>query len=181
MKTTWKSLRSLAALTELTTWLTDAGSFVRRLKASGIQEPRIKIINERREFPLLEETKKLGMPPRRYALIREVLIDSDEGQWMFARTVIPMTTLTGKEQQLSKLKNRTLGSYLFKEKTMRRSKFEFAQIETESIWFEKIKHFINDAQLKWWARRSVFHVHAKPLLLTEIFFPGIAALNHVDY
>jgi chorismate lyase len=161
-KLDWKPFALLAQTPSplLTTWLLCASSFMQRLKNHGIANARIQVLRENWCMPALDECLKLNIPSRRFALVREVLIDSDEGQWMYARTVIPQTTLTGKERRLRLLKNRSLGSVLFKDPSMVRSPFEFTRVDG-----------------KLWARRSEFHLGNKPLLLTEIFFPGIEFLQ----
>jgi chorismate--pyruvate lyase len=178
----WKPYRKIdpAPAPELAAWLACASSFMQRLKKYGIRGARIQPLMQCFQTPLPDERRILSLSVRRYALIREVLIDSAEGNWMYARTVIPQTTLTGKEKRLACLKDRALGSILFKDPHLSRSAFEVACLTPHMAWFQKIKHYIGAATEEVWARRSVFHTSRKPLLLTEIFFPPIAALSHVD-
>jgi chorismate--pyruvate lyase len=181
MSTQWQSqgLQNNGAAPNLALWLQDPGSFMQRLRHSGVADARIDIMCERRQLPLREEILRLRLPARRYVLVREVLIHSARGRWMFARTVLPETTLSGQERKLARLQNHSLGSYLFKQKSMTRSHFEWTTLETESLWWRKIQNYLADVQAKIWARRSVFHVRNKPLLLTEIFLPDMAALKYV--
>jgi chorismate--pyruvate lyase len=169
-KLDWKPYALLAQTPSplLSTWLLCASSFMQRLKNHGIANARIQVLRESWRMPWQDECQKLNISSRRFALVREVLIDSDEGQWMYARTVIPQMTLTGKERRLGHLKNRSLGSVLFKDPTMTRSPFELTCLPAK---------LLSLASGDLWARRSVFHVSNKPLLLTEIFFPDIANLG----
>lgn len=171
-------LLSQAPSASLADWLRDPGSFMQRLKNYGIAAARIQVLKQGWGFPTLAERKILNIPDRHYALVREVLIDSVQGKWMFARTVFPASTLTGSEQQFARLKNRSLGSLLFKNPSMLRSEFHFARLHTGMPWHEKITSAAQVNSKELWARNSVFHIKDKPLLLTEVFFPEIAALKN---
>jgi chorismate--pyruvate lyase len=161
---------------KLAPWLFDSGSFMSRLKIHGVQNARVRVLREGWSLPTIQERIELNMPARTFAWIREVFIYSDKTIWMFARTVIPVATLTGKELQLRQLKTRSLGSMLFKNPNMQRSEFDFYCVEPETKWHKKIAEYSNLNNESLWARRSLFSLSEKSLLLTEIFFPGIAQL-----
>ncbi len=176
----WKPYHLLPELppNRLSSWLLYAGSFMQRLKQSGITA-KVQVLSERWEFVEPSERALLNIKERTFALVREVLIDSPEGEWMFARTIVPAKTLTGKGRELANLKNRSLGSVLFKNKTMTRSEFEYSCLQPEMRLYKKINHNALQKNLLW-ARRSVFHLYDKPLLLSEFFFPNIMGLANVD-
>ncbi len=157
-------------------WVGFSGSFMQRLVQQGINNARIQVLQEGFACPETEERKLLGIEDRKHALVREVLIVSVGKQWMFARTVIPRTTLTGEQQQLAQLKDRSLGSVLFKDPTMKRSAFEIACLQPGERWHDKVKQAADCALPDLWARRSLFSVRDKPLLLTEVFLPDIATV-----
>jgi chorismate--pyruvate lyase len=154
-------------------WLLHKGSFMQRLKQQGIASSHIQVVCHAWQQPTFDERKILNIAHRQFALVREVIISSDQGVWMFARTVFPQQTLTGQERVLRHLKNRALGSKLFKDPTMHRSEFELAAITPDMDWYQKIKHFAVITAPVLWARRSVFHLKNKPLLLAEVFLPAI--------
>lgn len=157
-------------------WIFDPGSFVQRLKHHGISSPQIDVLYQGWQLPTSDERRILGINARIYTLIREVLIKSEEGAWMFARTVFPHKTLTGKERCLAWLKNRSLGSVLFKNPDLLRSDFEVACITQKDDWYEKVVTQVAIPQVNLWARRSTFSIKEKPLLLTEIFLPDLVKL-----
>ncbi|MDR3490665.1 MAG: chorismate lyase [Gammaproteobacteria bacterium] len=159
---------------ELIEWLSYPGSFMTRLEDHGVVNPKIIVLNETSKRPELDEMQWLEMKPRVFARIREVLICSDAGKWMVARTVIPLATLTGREKQLAHLKTRSLGSVLFKDPTVERTEFEYACVKPGMSLYTKCKAYENAPQ--YWARRSLFYVKEKPLLLTEVFLPGVEKL-----
>jgi chorismate--pyruvate lyase len=128
------------------------------------------------QFPAADEKTCLGITARTYALVREVLIVSEGKKWMFARTVFPRDTLTGKQQRLARLKNRALGSVLFKDLSTERHEFEMARVDPGAGCHAFILQHADVADKNIWARRSVFFVQNKPLLLTEFFLPDITSL-----
>lgn len=162
--------------TGLDGWILHPHSFMQRLRQKGALNPRIQVLRQSWQFPTLDEKKILGMKTRAYALIREVLIYSDGKKWMYARTVFPRKTLTGKQLCLARLKNRSLGSVLFKDPMLERSPFDVVCLSNDMLLHQYIIHEANIEKKDLWARRSVFTLHEKPLLLTEVFLPDIATL-----
>lgn len=178
MSQQWQSYHSLITTppAPLVPWLRDPTSFMQRLRDHGVAQSRVRVLSQQWQFPTPEECKLLGIASRNYGLVREVVIGSQEGKWMFARTVIPRTTLTGREQLLARLKNRALGTMLFNNPAVTRSPFEFTVIAPDALLHKKIRHHaeLNVAEL--WARRSIFQIKNKSLLLTEVFFPDLMEL-----
>ena len=160
----------------LNDWLSDPGSFMQRLRFYGANNPHVTVLKQNWRFPLLDEKVALDISGRAYALIREVLIQSPGKKWMFARTVFPRMTLTGKQQCLARLKTRSLGSVLFKDPSLERSEFEVMCIHPGHPWHTYISKEIKTTLPELWARRSLFRVKNKPLLLTEVFLPDISQL-----
>lgn len=131
---------------------------MQRLVVHGVIDAQIRVLNEGWGLPSTQERLQLSLPNRVVAWVREVSIQSGETVWMFARTVIPQQTLSGKEKILQRLKNRSLGSVLFNYPDLQRSEF----------------HYFVKEDLP--ARQSVFCFGGKSLLLTEVFFPAIGEL-----
>lgn len=157
-------------------WITYPGSFMLKLKQHGINDAKIQILNEGWLLPVNDERIILDIRPRRLAWVREVIIRSGETIWMYARTVIPAKTLTGKERILQHLKTRSLGSILFSYPEIIRNPFEYFSVEMGSVWHTKLKKKIDMPRETLPGRRSVFSLREKSLLLTEIFFPSIMTL-----
>ncbi len=157
-------------------WVMYAGSFMQRLVQQGVNDARVQVLRQRWMRPRLEERQLLGIENGAHVLVREVLILSEEKQWMFARTVVPRSTLTGEEQQLAHLNDRPLGSVLFKDPTMKRGEFEIACLQPGEKWHAKISKTTGSLLPALWARRSLFTLRGKLLLLAEVFLPDIATL-----
>ena len=172
----WKKQESEIPL-PFRAWVMHAGSFMQRLVQQGVNDAHVQVLRQRWMCPKLEERQLLGIEKGVHALVREVLILSEQSQWMFARTVIPRSTLTGEEQQLAHLNNRPLGSVLFKDPTMKRGEFEIACLQPGEQWHAKISEVTGLLLPDLWARRSLFTLQGKSLLLAEVFLPDIATLG----
>ena len=153
-------------------WLLYPHSFMSRLESVGVLASTIQVTKHVFENPTQEEAELLNIPSGEAALIREVMIGNSDGQWMFAKTVFPKATLTGAEQQLGDLQNRSLGSYLFKQKAQR-GEFEFAKITPSIDWYSYIAKYATLSGETLLARRSQFFIKHKNLLLTEVFLPDM--------
>lgn len=162
---------------DLSAWLTDAGSFMQRLKEHGVENAQVKVLKEGWALPDIEERLELALPQRSFAWVREVSIFSGNKIWMFARTVIPQATLTGRERTLQRLKNRSLGSILFRYPELVRSEFDYFCLGSAEATYKKISRYLPVVDDELWARRSRFEFNEKLLLLTEVFFSEVGRLS----
>ncbi|GAA6134519.1 chorismate lyase [Oceaniserpentilla sp. 4NH20-0058] len=146
-------------------WLLDAGSLTQNLKELAPGRFSLSLIDRRFASPTLSESNALHMNSRQDAYIREVALFIDQQPQIFARSIIPRRTLTGHERQLLTLKQKPLGEFLFTHKNMRRGPIEIK------------RGFLNGKPV--WARRSVFYVNHKPLLVCEYFLPSLLQVKAV--
>jgi chorismate--pyruvate lyase len=160
----------------LSPWLLHAGSFMERLKDQGANNPYIHVLQELWQIPFVSEAALLNLDMHTVTLVREVLILNEKSALMYARTIFPRETLTGKEQELAHLKNRSLGSVLFKDPSLERSEFEIACLQPGMAWHETVKQHVQIESAELWARRSIFCLHGKKILLTEVFLPEMDSL-----
>jgi chorismate--pyruvate lyase len=153
-------------------WLADQGSLTQRLVAASNGRFDVRIIRQRYGRPTINEARALGLPLRQCALIREVVLSGNHVPWVYARSVLPLATLTGRLRALGKLDNRPLGALLFADKTLRRGAIDIARIP-EGMIPEKLAQ-----NAPWlWGRRSLFYLDDKPLLVSEIFLPDFNPYN----
>lgn len=141
-------------------WVLDKGSLTKRLIQASDGNFAVRVTFQGWDYPRCDEARVLGIPGRQKALIREVELLCYGEPWVRARSVIPGTTLTGPERQLRYLGNRPLGAFLFRSRTMRRKAIEVASLNVHG-----------DEPM--YGRRSVFLLHNKPLLVSELFLPAI--------
>jgi chorismate--pyruvate lyase len=156
-------------------WLFDPASLTSRLVAACSKTFRVQVLEQTWRTPMHSELRRLGMPCRQTALIREVLLFCGETPWVFARTVIPQRTLTGKRKFLANLGTKPLGAVLFADPHMKRDEIEVARLSAGQPLYERAVQALSDVPPTIWGRRSVFYLQDKPLLVNEIFLPGIAS------
>jgi len=164
-------------------WLLDSASLTLRIKqyclASEMGCFSVKLLCQGMSIPTNDEVRRLKLRSRRYALIREVLLFCGETPVIFARTVIPIKTLTGPQRQLGHLGNRPLGEFLFSQPALQRDAMEVALISDGHQLFDAANSNVSvtDSQqnklAQVWARRSIFCLRNKPLLVAEVFLPEV--------
>lgn len=161
--TRWTSFRrpfEQAAPQAWRSWLTDSGSLTQRLVKLSQGNFRVEVVRQGWLRPTRSEAKVLGMKTRQFALVREVQLLGNDQPWVFARSIIPAKTLTGSHRQLRMLGNQSLGTLLFTDPTMRRGPLQISRLNTPDA---------NEV----WARRSIFYLANKPLLVSEVFLPEL--------
>lgn len=149
-------------------WLLDDGSLTVRLTALAQGEFRVKRLYQGWQVPLSSESRLVSAPAKQRALIREVVLLLGDLPVVFARSVFPITSLTGKLTHLRHLQNKSLGAILFKDPAMRRSPFELAYMAGASDYLP--------AELRQgtaaWGRRSRFVIAGRGLMVSEVFLQG---------
>ncbi len=147
-------------------WVRDRGSLTQRLIQASQGQFQVRRVREAWLWPSLSEAIALGVEPRRYAWIREVELLCRGEVWVRARSVVPLSTLTGEERQLKSLGDRPLGAFLFAAPTMRRGPMQYLLARDES-------------RGELYGRRSQFYLHDKPVLVSEMFLPAMLASDGV--
>lgn len=149
-------------------WLMDPSSLTRRLQDASQGQFRVELLHQVIVRPALNEAKLLGLSSQAYALVRQVCLRGYNQPWVFARTVIPLSTLAAGNRYLLKLGNRSLGSVLFRHAHTHRAPIEITydprrRAACQAIYTgEVLPHFF-------WGRRSVFQIKQAPLLVSELF------------
>lgn len=152
-------------------WLLDEGSLTEHLVRAADGDFRVSVQRQDWRLPHRSEQLALGMEAREVGMLRETLLLVKGQPWVYARSVIPATSLAGANRCLRALGNRSLGSWLFRAPDMQRSPFEVALLQPG--------HSPVPAELQGdqalWGRRSRFQVNDRPLLVCEIFLPSFEA------
>ena len=141
-------------------WLLDDSSLTAKLKKHALGVFRVQLICQEWRLPSVDESILLAQPYNRLTNIREVLLLCHDTPVVFARTVIPSSTLEGENAQLLHLKNKPLGEVIFSDPTLQRGPIEITKtVDTNN-------HPV-------WGRRSVFTLKNKPLVVSEFFLPTL--------
>jgi chorismate--pyruvate lyase len=149
--------------------LLDSGSLTARLIALSAGDFRVEVVTQGWGRPNLSEARALRIDPRLLVLVREVRLLGCGQPWVHARSLIPATTMTGRHRQLAHLGTRPLGELLFSDQGMQRGVIETAQVALYSP--------SPPQSTQTWARRSVFFLDHKPLLVSEVFLPALLRLH----
>ncbi len=148
-------------------WLQDTGSLTARLIAQSHGQFRVEVLFQGFSKIRLDERNALGLTRHQATLVREVVLYGKDQPWIFARSLLPLSSLTGRLRQLRKTSRKPLGAFLFKQPHLRRSPIEVAKINLKHGYIPA--HLHNNKKI--WGRRSVFYVEQKPLLVSEVFLP----------
>lgn len=144
-------------------WLLDRRSLTAQLRRLSGGDFAVQLRSQTIAVPNRSEQRQLRLAPRQRAMIREVVLTGGGSAWVFARTVVPLSTLVGPLRQLRRLGGQPLGEALFAQPSLRRSGFEIADC----------RHWSGEAPAHW-GRRSRFTVAGRPLLVAEIFLDPFA-------
>lgn len=171
----WKPARLIQRVTSSPTiqsWLSTKESLTQRLR-QHCPALQVLVLSEQTERPLLDETTALGMLPNDQAWVRCVLLQCENQSWIYARTVIPNLTPESPWFSLQKLGDKPLGEVLFEFPSIQRTPFEFTSQALSSWPYLSEQLEAAESQGKGYARRSIFTQKEAPLLLTEVFLPGL--------
>jgi chorismate lyase len=104
--------------------------------------------------------------------VREVLLCCNGIETIFAQTEIPYQTLSSTHKNLTEIGSESLGKFLFQETTLRRGEIEIAEFLVGSTLHTLCDELSQSCDHSLWARRSLFYIEDKPLLVSEIFLPA---------
>lgn len=158
-------------------YLLNTGSLTANLEtlcpAEGID---VQVLYEARDRLDPGEARKLGLPGRARAWVREVGLLCGKEPWVFAHSVMPPRTLTGPGRRLLRLGTRPLGAALFAESGLRRGPIELTWVPAGALRYVGFGRLVAAAagDRGCWGRRSLFHVASgRPLLVCEFFLPAL--------
>lgn len=174
MDAQWQSAEHVKLNTKLRDWLLDPSSLTARLKSHS-ESFRVEVLGQKIENCSAVEANNdivCGEP----VLVREVLLYCDEIAQVFARSLLPLNSLTGAQQQLAHLGTQSLGQVLFNHPDLQRKKIEVAGFNQHSSVAKFAAELaLENSQQTLWGRRSVFILDNKPLMVAEVFLPGAMA------
>lgn len=153
------------------------GSLIQYLERFAPEKLSLLVTTQSYKKPHLNESNILNLRRGEYVLLRETLLTCHAQPWVHARTVVPLRTLRS-ARRLASWDDQPLSDYLFSHRFIYRGDIEIFMPEIVDIPYNRLQSFIVDHDSLLWARRSVFYIKNKPLLLTEIFLPeAIKCIN----
>ena len=165
-------------------WLLDRASLTDRLLELTGGDFQVRRLRQRAAAPFASECRFLGLPEKKArapaaqeraqgrgqgepatALIREVALLCFGEPWVFARSVIPESSMAGPLADLRELGDESLGARLFREPNLRLGARELCELPGGSDYLHKDCRQRAPA----WGRRSHFSIEGRPLLVSEVF------------
>jgi len=180
----WRDAQGCFLPENLKNWLLDPNSLTARLK-SHCHQFRVELLGQKIEICQESEAVRL-IPAGDEILVREVLLFCDEKPQVFARSLLPLSSLTGAEKTLANLGTQSLGQVLFNNPSLERQTIEVAEFDTNSAVGKLAKQLQQPHQYlsspeNLWGRRSIFVLENKPLMVAEVFLPGAFAYQQAKY
>lgn len=174
----WKASPVLAGAPRLLRhWLTDPGSLTARIVAR-CGRFQVRVLRESRARPCPDERALIGLPPGRAAWTREVLLIADDEPVVFAHSVLAPRDLTGAWHMARAIGSRPLGAALFADPGIERGALACARLGAAHPLHRRALAATGETEpASLWARRSRFCRLGRPLLVTEVFLPGIVRLG----
>jgi len=157
-------------------WLRDRGSLTAKLIALSHGCFRVEVVRQVYAYPTLSERLALGMAQHQLALVREVVLYGNNEPWVFARSLLPITSLTGPLRHLRKQGNRPLGALLFSLPRLQRSVMVVACINRQHGYVPA--EFMGEEPV--WGRRSVFSIDDRGLLVSEVFLDSLTRVLNLS-
>lgn len=156
-------------------WLTDRGSLTSRIR-ERCPAFSVKVLFQGLRCVNRDEFFLQPGRARRLALVREVYLMCRRTPVVFAHSVIDPRALRGSWRRLARLGSRPLGAALFADPRIRRYPLRQKKIGPYHDLYERACAPLRKRPASLWARRSLFMLGRWPILVTEIFLPGILRL-----
>ena len=160
-------------------WLHDHGSLTARI----VQRcKKFSVLPVRSGYARIavDESSVLAIPARQFAYSREVFLLADGQPVVFAHSACATENLRGAWQAMRGLGNRSLGSLLFTHPLVTRQPLHYQVLRDTHPLYRRASSALKNPPAVLYARRSLFTLHHAPLLVTEVFLPGIIGLRNED-
>ncbi len=159
----------------LVPWLHDHGSLTLRIQ-QRCNQFAVRPVHSGLARIAYDESALLGMAPHQLAYSREVFLYADGQPVVFAHSTCAAQHLRGAWGSLGGLGNKPLGAMLFAHPLVERKLLRFKVLRSRHLLHQRANKS-GSVSDRLWARRSLFYLHGAPLLVTEVFLPGILKLR----
>lgn len=123
-----------------------------------------------------DESFLLARAGGRLALVREVYLLCRRTPLVFAHSVFDPRALRGAWRRVARLGSRPLGAALFADPRIKRHPLRRKKLNRTHELHQRACAALRSKPTHLWARRSLFTLHNSPILVTEVFLPGILKL-----
>jgi chorismate--pyruvate lyase len=171
----WRRLPRPGLPRHLATWLGDKGSLTARLLAR-CQHLDLRVLRQGNSAAFADERHLLDLAAGRPAWRRDVVLIADGSPVVFAHSVLAPAQLRGPWRMAAGIGKRPLGAALFADPLIVRETLQVCRVDATHPLHRAATRALGQPLPALWARRSRFLRQGAPLLVTEVFLPGIAAL-----
>ena len=160
---------------DLRQWLEDSGSLTRRLRRLGGKGFCLDVVGETWEPSGDEDLQMLGSAASRVR-VRKVRLNAQGLRLFYICTRMPPETLA-RHPWLGRLGHKPLGEALADRTDVTRTFFEFAALPPGHPLVRDAIGGTGIVSGALWGRRSRFLIGESPILVYEVFLPGLASLG----
>ena len=160
-------------------WLRDQGSLTQRLVNLCGDRFSVRLLSQQWVRPTRDEARLLKIPARQIVLLRQVQLLCEQQVLVYARSVIPLSTLQGPTRRLKHLGSKPLGGYLFANPRLQRQQQQLLAVTGNNPLFTTALSGSSQDCSNIWSRRSLFTLGGKSLLVSEFFLPELFQM-HID-
>ena len=157
-------------------WLTYPGSLTWRIVAR-CRRFEVEVVSRRLRFPNEDEYRALGRPAHKLAYVREVVLRADGVAVVVGHSIVARASLRGAWRPVAGLGTRPLAEVLFTDRRVRREPFEFARVDPRHPLGARAQQILGRPLGVLRARRSLFRLEGRPLMVTEVFLPQLLELR----
>ena len=154
----------------LNSWLKEESSLTQRLRKTW-SDVSVRVLLENKQRPFINERQCLPMSSHHYALVREIILHSDDKPLILARTIIPPTAFNVAKGNLTRLGNKPLGEILFSSKPLKRQLIAVSFIE--STWWTNTLQTRYPILTPIWGRCTRYYLENEPIIVSEFFLPTL--------
>lgn len=170
MTADWQSPSQFSLDSLLSDWLLNPESLTARLK-SRCESFRVEVLGQQVETCSAAEAND-DISIGEEVLVREVVLWCDDTPQVFARSLLPLRSLTGEQQALAHLGTQPLGQVIFNQSNMTRKVFQIAKLANTPTLTSLLDSLSVKPSDEVYARRSVFVIDDKPFMVAEAFLPN---------
>jgi chorismate--pyruvate lyase len=160
-------------------WLSDTGSLTQKIERAIGQKLEVLVLSDGRQTLNSDESRYFQFKLRR-CRVREVLLCANQIPLVMAHSIIPTTSACGSNQPVLRLGKKPLGAALFakshqhtKRKDKQKNRREIAYLNKRATLRRQCEKKYPALPTSVWARRTLYHLKAHPVLVTEIFLPSL--------
>ena len=156
-------------------WLSDTGSLTQKIEKAIGQKLEVRVLRDYSQSLNKDESRYFHFRIRR-CRVREVFLCANNVPLVIAHSVIPTLSSSGSNHAILRLGKKPLGAVLFA-KTRKHSKSkpprEIARLDKSSALWKKCSLYLPEIISPLWARRTLYSLKGRPILVNEIFLPEL--------